>query len=404
MGPAHSIGPDCRSGSRAMIRPPPPPSTPPPPTLWIPECCLSDFDYVLPPDLIAQAPASERDASRLLVLERVRSDRAPGVRRYRGILRPGDLLVVNDTRVMPARLFGLFEDGRSVEVLLVRPTGPGLGGPGQARQARPGGSPAALAGGRLEAKVVTPASTADGSSGSRRGRTSAQSWPPMALSPAAVYQAESGASRVESRGRRARSGTPGETERGSDRERYQTVYARADGAVAAPTAGLHFTPALLDRIQGSGSNLSRHAACRTRNVPAGLRRECDRAPNGVGTVPDPRGQRRGDQRRQTGEHRVVAVGTTCVRTLEHAAAGAGGVQVPEGSGEANLFITPGFRFRATDVFLTNFHLPRSTPLMLVAAFAGLENTRQAYLEAIARDTGFTVTGTRCWCSDPREPA
>jgi S-adenosylmethionine:tRNA ribosyltransferase-isomerase len=178
---------------------------------------------------------------------------------------------------------------------------------------------------------------------------------------------------------------------GSDRDRYQTVYAREDGAVAAPTAGLHFTPELLDRIRDLGV----HIAPVTLHVGPGTflpvrteelsqhRMESERY-----TIPEATAEAVNAAKRE--KRRVVAVGTTSVRTLEHATMGRR--QVPVGSGDADLFITPGFRFRVADVFLTNFHLPRSTPLVLVAAFAGLANTRRAYLDAIANRYRFYSYG------------
>jgi S-adenosylmethionine:tRNA ribosyltransferase-isomerase len=178
---------------------------------------------------------------------------------------------------------------------------------------------------------------------------------------------------------------------GSDAERYQTVYAREDGAVAAPTAGLHFTPELLDRIR----NMGVHVCPLTLHVGPGTflpvraddlsehRMESERYTLPAATAEAVNAAKRG-------RRRVVAVGTTSVRTLEHAAQHHR--VVPAGSGDADLFITPGFRFRVVDVFLTNFHLPKSTPLVLVGSFAGLDATRRAYTEAIARRYRFYSYG------------
>jgi S-adenosylmethionine:tRNA ribosyltransferase-isomerase len=176
-----------------------------------------------------------------------------------------------------------------------------------------------------------------------------------------------------------------------DRERYQTVYAREEGAVAAPTAGLHFTPALLDQIRDLGVRIcpiTLHVGPGT-FLPVRVeeisqhRMESERY-----TIPDGTAHAVNAARRE--KRRVVAVGTTSVRALEHAARDRS--DVPAGSGEADLFITPGYRFRIAEVFLTNFHLPRSTPLVLVAAFAGLEASRRAYLEAIGRRYRFYSYG------------
>jgi S-adenosylmethionine:tRNA ribosyltransferase-isomerase len=360
---------------------------------------LSQFDYDLPADLIAQEPAPERDAARLLVL-----DRASGRIEHRTFadvpeyLRPGDVLVLNDTRVMPARLFGVFDDGKSVEVLLVRPAGDQCW-EAMVKPAKPArvGRRLSLACGHLEADVVTL-----GIHGRRVLRLPADadlrevldSYGVVPLPPYIKRRAAKGELRataetpdVESESRLAARGS----NPGSDRDRYQTVYAREDGAVAAPTAGLHFTPELLDRIRDLGV----HIAPVTLHVGPGTflpvrteelsqhRMESERY-----TIPEATAEAVNAAKRE--KRRVVAVGTTSVRTLEHATMGRR--QVPVGSGDADLFITPGFRFRVADVFLTNFHLPRSTPLVLVAAFAGLANTRRAYLDAIANRYRFYSYG------------
>ena len=360
---------------------------------------LSQFDYDLPADRIAQEPAPERDAARLLAL-----DRASGRIEHRTFadvpeyLRPGDVLVLNDTRVIPARLFGVFDDGKSVEVLLVRPAGDQCWEV-MVKPAKPArvGRRLSLACGHLETEVVTL-----GIHGRRVLRLPADadlqevldSYGVVPLPPYIKRRAAKGEPRattetpeVESESRLvARGSNPG-----SDRDRYQTVYAREDGAVAAPTAGLHFTPELLDRIRDLGV----HIASVTLHVGPGTflpvrteelsqhRMESERY-----TIPEATAEAVNAAKRE--KRRVVAVGTTSVRTLEHAAMGRR--QVPAGSGDADLFITPGFRFRVADVFLTNFHLPRSTPLVLVAAFAGLENTRRAYLNAIANRYRFYSYG------------
>jgi S-adenosylmethionine:tRNA ribosyltransferase-isomerase len=366
---------------------------------------LSQFDYDLPPDLIAQEPAPERDASRLLVL-----DRASGRIEHRAFadfpeyLRPGDVLIINDTRVIPARLFGVYDDGKSVEVLLVRPAGSD-GWEVMVKPAKPArvGRRLSLACGHLEATVVTL-----GIHGRRvvrlpenvNLRAILHSYGVVPLPP---YIKRRAASRVPADGGRPRVETEtaeAESESrlvargswlGSDRERYQTVYAREDGAVAAPTAGLHFTQELLDRIRDLGV----HVVPVTLHVGPGTflpvrtedlsqhRMEPERY-----TIPDSTAEAVNAAKRE--RRRVVAVGTTSVRTLEHAATGRGAL--PAGSGDADLFITPGFRFRLVDGFLTNFHLPRSTPLILVAALAGLEATRRAYAEAIARRYRFYSYG------------
>ena len=358
---------------------------------------LSHFDYDLPADLIAQEPAAERDTSRLLVMDRA----GDGVehRTFLDIpeyLRAGDVLVLNDTRVLPARLFGVFDTGKSVEALLVRPVGDDCWEAmiKPAKFARVG-SRLSLACGHLEATVVTL-----GLHGRRVLRM------PSGLNLRAILDSYGVVPlppyikrRAESRERRAESESNGSSAdrgsqiaaRNSDRERYQTVYARDDGAVAAPTAGLHFTQALLDRIRGLGV----HICPVTLHVGPGTflpvraeevsqhRMESERY-----TIPETTALVVNTAKQE--KRRVIAVGTTSVRTLEHSAKDRGLVR--PGAGDADLFITPGFRFRVVDVFLTNFHLPRSTPLILVAAFASLEATRRAYQEAIARRYRFFSYG------------
>jgi S-adenosylmethionine:tRNA ribosyltransferase-isomerase len=354
---------------------------------------LSDFDYELPPELIAQQPAAERDASRLLVLHR-RSNRIDH-RRFSDLteyLRAGDVLIVNDTKVTPARLFGTFEDGKSVEVLLVRPV-EGQCWEALVKPAKPArqGRRLILACGHLTVTVA-----AQGIHGRRvlrlppdaDLRAILHSYGVMPLPPYIKRRVESREPRAE-----GDAGVHGSrlSALGSDYERYQTVYALEEGAVAAPTAGLHFTTALLDRIRELGALI--HPV--TLHVGPGTfqpvrvedvsqhRMEMERY-----TIPEE--SARAIKAAKAERRRVIAVGTTSVRALEHAAtetdtAGAG-------EAEADLFITPGFRFRTVDALLTNFHLPRSTLLMLVCAFAGLERIRRAYAEAIAERYRFYSYG------------
>jgi S-adenosylmethionine:tRNA ribosyltransferase-isomerase len=348
---------------------------------------LSDFEYELPPELIAQAPAPEREASRLLVL-----DRSAGRLEHRrfadvaSLLGPGDVVVVNDTRVVPARLFGTYPDGRPVEVLFLRRT-EGSSWEALVKPAKFAreGQRLLLADGTLPAVVA-----GSGRYGRRRLRL------PESIDLRAVQQAHGvmplppyikrstghrapGAEESE-----AGTASPLEARRSAldtDRERYQTVYARVDGAVAAPTAGLHFTPGLLARLQQAGVTLApitlhvgpgTFQPVRTEEIA-----EHRMEPEWF-RIPETTAAAVRTAKREGG--RVVAVGTTCVRTLEYVAGRDGLVQA--GEGEADLFITPGYPFRVVDALITNFHLPRSTLLMLVAAFAGLEPIRRAYAEAV----------------------
>jgi S-adenosylmethionine:tRNA ribosyltransferase-isomerase len=347
---------------------------------------LSDYDYVLPPSSIAQAPLAERDASRLLVLNRRTGAVAHhGYGELPELLRPGDLLVVNDTQVVKARLVGRKRgtQGRA-ELLLVRP--------------RDGSS--------VERALGAP--------------THGQRWVCLGqaskgLKVGAVLEFESGlwalveeslgegqfqvAFQGDARLREAlaRAGQlplPPYIERpptAEDEARYQTVYARTPGSVAAPTAGLHLSPRLLERLEEKG--------IRTVSVTLDI---------GPGTFLPVRSEdeslhkmhperffvskdsaRAVQSARQEGR-RVVAVGTTVVRTLESAAAGEGNVRA--GEGETELFLRPGARFRVVDALLTNFHLPRSTLLMLVAAFAGREQVLAAYRAAVAHGYRFFSYG------------
>ena len=324
----------------------------------------SDFDYELPKELIAQYPAERRDESRLLVLRR--DDGAIEHRRFRDVeefLCPGDLLVVNETEVIPARLLGQKrKTGGAVEVFLLEEIGSGrweaLVRPAARIRA---GAELEFGGGSLTARVVREL---DG--GKRVVELSAE------RDLAAVLQ-EVG-----------RVPLPPYIEReaeDADRDRYQTVYASERGAVAAPTAGLHFTEPLLERLESQGVGIARLVL----HVGLGTFRPI--------AVEDPERHEMESERyaldaaaaeavnatREAGG-RVVAVGTTCVRVLETLADEDG--RVAAASGGTRLFIRPPYRYRCVDVLLTNFHLPRSTLLMLVAAFGGREQVLAAYAEAV----------------------
>lgn len=337
---------------------------------------LSQFDYDLPLSAIAQEPATPRDASRLLVLDRARGGWEDHLfADLPGLLRPDDCLVVNESRVIPARLLGArADDGRPVELLLVREIAPdrweALARP--ARRCVPGVR-IALGGGAAHAVVV-----AEGADGVRVVAFDAP-WPVSGLlerhglPPLPPYI--------------TRHAAPGP----EDRERYQTVYARADGSVAAPTAGLHFTPALLDRIRARGVEV--HAL--TLHVGPGTFRpvkaptiEAHRMDGEAVSIPSATAA--AVNRARAAGRRVVAVGTTTTRSLEWAAAAHG--RVAAGAGCADLFIHPPYAFRVVDALLTNFHLPRSTLLMLVAALAGRDLVLSAYRHAVAAGYRFYSYG------------
>jgi S-adenosylmethionine:tRNA ribosyltransferase-isomerase len=333
-----------------------------------------DFDYPLPAAAIAQEPAP-RGASRLLVLDREDEERHRRVSDLPALLRPGDLLVVNDTRVLPARLYGRVAGGesrasRELELLLVEGLGEHewevLARPG--RRARPGAvieisdpGGGADAGSGVFAEVVALAGD-----GRRRVRFSEPIEPHLERLghvplPPYIHRSDQPA----------------------DRERYQTVYARSPGAIAAPTAGLHFSDELLAALARTGierAALTLHVGIGTfKPVTAPLVSDhrMDRERYEI-----PEETAAAVARARAGGRRVVAVGTTVVRALEGAAAAANG-RVPAGAGTTDLFITPGYRFQVVDALLTNFHLPRSTLLMLVSAFAGRERVLAAYQEALS---------------------
>jgi S-adenosylmethionine:tRNA ribosyltransferase-isomerase len=335
---------------------------------------LADFDYVLPPELIAQAPLPERTASRLLVVDGERQ-----VDRHFGdlpsLLRAGDLLVLNDTRVLHARLFGRKDSGGAVEVLVERP----LGGHEVLAQMRASKTPRPGSSIALDGGITATVVAREGEfyrlrfAGEEEAVTLIERHGRMPLPPYISRPAEA-----------------------SDEARYQTVYARAEGSVAAPTAGLHFDRTLLADLAAKGVGI----AHLTLHVGAGtfqpvrvddlaqhrMHRERYELPAATVAAIDAARRRGG---------RVVAVGTTSLRTLESAVRNG---ELGAGGGETELFITPGFRFQVVDALITNFHLPKSTLLMLVSAFAGLETIRSAYAHAIRQRYRFFSYGDAMFIS------
>ena len=331
----------------------------------VPALRTSDFDYPLPEDLVASHPADRRDGSRLLVLDRetgaLRDRTFPDLLEY---LAEGDALVVNDTRVFPARLLGRKSTGARAEILLLSPL------PEDAEQrtwhalVRPGGK---LKPGRVVQvgdafQVIIEDSFGDGS---RRVRLEGEGDPWDLIErhgdvPLPPYIRRPG--------------------NAADRERYQTVYARERGSVAAPTAGLHFTAGLLEQVEALGVSV----VPVTLHVGVGTFRPVD-----VERVEDHRmhseryelsdGAARLLNRARASGRRVWAVGTTSARTLETAISPNGSFR--SSTGWTDLFIHPPYRFRAVDGLLTNFHLPRSSLLMLVAALTGRERVLEAYRHA-----------------------
>lgn len=330
-----------------------------------------DFYYELDESLIAQTPLEKRDASRLLVYNRETHEAEHRV--FSDIveyLRPGDVLVINDTKVIPARLYGVKKGTRrAVEFLLLRrlslDTWEIIMKPG--RKLKPGDD--VEFSDKLFATILEK---------KEDGVTEVR------FSFDGVFEAI-----LEELGEMPL--PPYIQEKLSDPSRYQTVYAREEGSAAAPTAGLHFTPELLDKIAAMGVTIARltlHVGLGTfRPVKAESVEEhvmhsehyhvSEEAAEAINAA------------RQSGG-RIVAVGTTCVRTLESVSDESGIVHA--GSGETDIFITPGYRFKAVDALITNFHLPESTLIMLVCAFAGREETLALYRDAVKRRYRFFSFG------------
>ncbi len=337
-----------------------------------------DFDFDLPKALIAQRPAEPREAARLLVVRDGLTDSR--IAELPGFLEPGDLLVVNDTKVIPARLTGRRGLAR-IEVTLHKREGPdrwrAFARP--AKRLRPGDR-VDFAPEQAEAFSAEVAAKGEGGEVTlafdRAGPELMAALARHGTAPLPPYiQREAGPD-------------------ARDRADYQTVFAAREGAVAAPTAGLHFTEALLAALEARG--LRRVAV--TLHVGAGtflpVKAEDPRDHRMHSEVAEisPEAAEAINAARAAGG-RIVAVGTTALRVLEAAASADG--RIPAFSGETDLFILPGYRFKAVDLLLTNFHLPRSTLFMLVAAFAGLDRMKRAYAHAVAERYRFFSYGDAC---------
>ncbi len=342
---------------------------------------IEDYDYSLPDDLIAQVPLPDRHQSRLMVVDR--STGSLGDRRFLDLpdlLLPGDLLVVNNTRVFPARLFGRKDSGGRIEILVLE---------------------------HGRAKTDDPETRWCLLRSSKRPRKGGRLFFENDLSGVVQDLGEDGLIRITFQGppsidslledkgmmplppyiRRKEKDRLSEL----DRERYQTVFAERTGAVAAPTAGLHFTEALLARLDQAGISvvpLTLHVGhgtfrpVRTRDI-----REHQLGYEDYDLSPD---TARAIERSKREGRRVIAVGTTVVRTLESVTWSEGNLK--SGGGKTDLLITPGFSFKVVDAMITNFHLPRSSLLFLVSAFAGIELVRKAYKEAVAKAYRFFSYG------------
>ncbi|MDU5028124.1 MAG: tRNA preQ1(34) S-adenosylmethionine ribosyltransferase-isomerase QueA [Negativicoccus succinicivorans] len=334
---------------------------------------VSEFNYDLPEELIAQTPVEPRDTSRLLTLDRQTGATKQGT--FRDILadvRPDDVWVFNNTRVIPARLYGKRPTGGRVEVLLLHPLGEDrwevLVRPG--KKALPGTALTFDAGvtatveDRTEFGGRVLKFTYDGDFYERLDEIGEMPLPPY------IH------------------------ERLQDRERYQTVYSKTPGSAAAPTAGLHFTPEVLEEIAARGATV----CYVTLDVGLGTFRpvsvtqiEAHHMHSETYNVSEETARLINEAKRAG--RRIVAVGTTSVRTLE--AAGQSGV-VKAGSGATELFIYPGYEFKIVDAMVTNFHLPQSTLLMMISAFAGKDHVLAAYREAVAAKYRFFSFGDAMW--------
>ena len=359
---------------------------------------VSDFDFTLPEELIAQQPPAERGTSRMLVLDRTLppGETALEDRLFAdlpSLLNPGDLLVLNDSRVIPARLFGRRANSRGmqeasgiIEVLLTAPDREGnwnaLVRPGRKVRPRDCLEFTALSGEiLLRAEVI-----ASGEFGERT----------LHFEPIGSESGQDFFAILDQIGHMPLPPYIHRDDMSADRERYQTVFAEQRGSVAAPTAGLHFTPAILDAIAARNVEIARltlhvglgtFAPLRVERVDQ-IHLHSERY-----TLPAQTADALNRARRE--HRRIVAVGTTAVRTLEHYAAAAessSNGQLVAHSGETSIFISPGFQFRLVKGMLTNFHLPQSSLLMLVSAFAGRERVLEAYAHAVRQSYRFFSYG------------
>ena len=335
---------------------------------------LDDFDFFLPPELIAQYPAEKRDASRLMTLDRAMCTLSEtNFSDISGLFRDGDLLVINDTKVIPARLAGFKESGGRVEVFLVRR----LYAPGEVWHCLVKSSKAPKPG----TLILLP----EGLRARVLEREKGEGWA-VSFSPTEDFE-----ERLERAGNVPLPPYIRRPAEDGDRERYQTVFARVKGAVAAPTAGLHMTAELLEAMRGRGVEivpLTLHVGLGTFMPIRVEDLQAHRMHRELYSIPESTSVMVNAAKKEG--RRIVALGTTTCRALEHGTAEDGHLR--PGDSEADIFICPGYRFRMVDALITNFHLPKSTLLMLVAAFAGREFLLNAYAEAVSRRFRFYSYG------------
>ena len=341
---------------------------------------VKDFTYYLPQELIARHPSVKRDGSRLMVLDRssgsISEDTFSNIPMY---LRPGDLLVMNDTRVIPARLFGRKPTGGMVEVFLLRR----VTGEEELWECLCKSSKKIREGQKilLESGMIAVV----------RSRDVLEKWLIEFTGNEPFY------TWLEREGHMPLPPYLQRDECNEDRERYQTVVAREPGAVAAPTAGLHFTRELLNRLASNGIEtvfLTLHTGLGTFQ-PVRVERVVEHTIHSERFDIPPLTAEAVNRTKASGG-RVIAVGTTTARTLEYSAQQSGCVAT--GSGEADIYIYPGYEFKVVDALITNFHLPESTLLMLVSAFAGREFVLGAYREAVSRGFRFYSYGDAMFIS------
>jgi S-adenosylmethionine:tRNA ribosyltransferase-isomerase len=347
---------------------------------------VSDFDFDLPGELIAQEPPADRGASRMLVVDRATGAWRDDIfRHFPKVLRAGDVLVLNDSRVIPARLFGTRirrpdekepAAGR-IEVLLTEQLDMwewnALVKPARKLRVGDGIEFTAADNTRLDAQIV--------STGERGERT-------LRFTRVTDFDRT-----LDTLGHMPLPPYIHRNDRPLDRERYQTVYAKQRGSAAAPTAGLHFTPEILAQIRAAGVRV----CTITLHVGLGTFQPVRVADTAQIKLHSERYEISAECAEQINEaraagSRIVAAGTTTVRTLEHCAAASRDGRLRPHSGSTSIFISPGYSFRVVDALLTNFHLPQSTLLMLVSAFAGRDNTLAAYRHAVERRYQFFSYG------------
>lgn len=340
---------------------------------------LADFDYNLPKEQIAQYPLSERDSSRLMVINR--ENRSIEHRVFRDVIdyfRYGDVFILNDTKVIPARLYGEKSSGGKVEILLIKEFGPDRW--------------EVLVKGLKHGKVIFK----NGASGYVSRPESSRSGNNGAI----TLTSDSNIKKIiEEIGVMPlppyikRPASQSDLSDKSDVRQYQTVYAEQEGAIAAPTAGLHLTARLLEKIKEKGvevKKLTLHVGYGTFKPVSSPEVEKHKMEEEYYKIPEDTAS--AVNRAKSDKRRVIAVGTTVTRALEMSAAASTQANIKAGHGRASIFITPGYKFKVIDALITNFHLPGSTPLMLTSAFSGTEFLKKAYLEAADKGYRFFSYG------------